>query len=306
MGITTPIAWCDATWNVLRGCSRIAAGCVRCYAERMAARNLPGHRSPTTGKPFATMSPRGPQWTGKVEFIESQLEIPLHWKLGRKIFVNSMSDTFHAKVQDEWLDRMFAVMALCPQHTFIVPTKRIGRAREYISSRPDSMEIYRLAMATHMHTGRKGRFGEGHKLPLPNVILLASIANQADADRDIPILLDTPAAVRGISLEPMIGPVDLRPWLTGWSGRNSGLPSPLSSALEQMPDLPRLDWVICGSESGPGARPCDLGWVRSVRDQCSDAGVAFFFKQWIEVGKKTELPFLDGRQWMQHPEVRHV
>lgn len=304
MGRTTAISWTDSTWNPLRGCSRIAEGCRNCYAERMAARNLPGHRSPTTGKPFAIMTPNGPRWTGKVELIKSQLEAPLHWELGRRVFANSMSDTFHPEVEGEWLDRMFAVMALCPQHTFIIPTKRIELAREYLSKArasvreciafdAEGMGAWKQAEAIggvwvpaqEDNLGRVELEGYYDDLrvdwPLPNVILLASVSNQVDADRDIPILLDTPAAVRGISLEPMIGPV-------------------------KIPHVEKLGWVIIGSESGPGARPCDWDWIRSVRDQCIAADVRFFLKQWVEKGKKTELPFLDGRQWMEHPEVYHA
>ncbi len=198
----TKIEWTEHVWNCVRGCSRVSEGCRNCYAERMAARGLPGMRSPTTGESFAVMTPSGPQWTGRVELIESMLEVPLRRKKPTVYFVNSTSDLFHEALPDKAIDRVFAVMALCPEHTFLVLTKRPERMREYITC-----------------------WG----WTLPNVWPGVSCEDQATADARIPLLLQTPAAVRFLSYEPALGPVDLTQWLP--------------------PNDPHLDWVICGGES---------------------------------------------------------
>jgi protein gp37 len=209
-----------------------------------------------------------PHWTGRVELIESQLEIPLHWRKPLRIFVNSMSDTFHEKLPDQAIDRIFAVMALCPQHMFIVLTKRPERMRDWVGKANNS----KCAEAIGIGRGvvRSGSW----ITPIENVWLGVSVEDQKTADERIPLLLQTPAAVRFISLEPMLGPVELqRSWL-----------SPYSAVTGDF--LPRtrdgqhyLDLVIIGGESGQGARPCEISWIRSVIDQCAVAGVACFVKQ---------------------------
>jgi protein gp37 len=244
----------------------------------MAARNLPEMRSPTTGEPFATTRViGGAAWTGKVELIESKLEEPLHWKKPRRVFVNSMSDLFHESLPDWAIDRVFAVMALCPQHTFQVLTKRPKRMQEWFNGlKYDSSHsvdrcwtrIYREAGWIALNQSTKWRDWnrtlpayDSHPSrsacwPLPNVWLGVSVEDQATADARIPLLLQTPAAFRFVSYEPALGPVDFWNLLHGC-----------------------IDWLICGGESGPGARPFDLAWARSARDQCKAAGVPFFLKQ---------------------------
>ena len=325
MSATTKIQWCDATWNPLRGCSRISPGCQNCYAERMAARRLPGLLSPTTGEPFATMTPSGPRWTGRVELIESQLEVPLHWRKPKRIFVNSMSDTFHEAVPDDWIDRIFAVMALCPQHTFMVLTKRAERMREHLAS--DEHQMAAIMAEDSLFERLTGAATMGHGWPLPNVWLGVSAEDQQRADERIPLLLQTPASRRFISIEPMLGRLDIWQYLGG--GRN-----PIGPAYGGR----GLDWVILGGESGPGARPMHPDWARSVRDECHEAGVPYFHKQngefvheselsatenglmaaneridhycWPDdslswrVGKKRAGRLLDGREWNEMPEVR--
>jgi protein gp37 len=252
----TKIEWTDVTWNPTRGCTRVSEGCRNCYAERIAARNLPGHRSPTTGEPFAILTDSGPRWTGDVELIESKLEEPLHWRKPRRVFVNSMSDLFHESLPDEAIDRLFAVMALCPQHTFQVLTKRAERMRGWLSQKIGAghrgdvvAEFTRQNFARRWH-----KSGMQWQWPLPNVWLGVSVEDDSQQQR-VREIVKTPAAVRFISYEPALGPLDLR-----WA-------------------LPWLQWVICGGESGPGARPLDLAWARIIRDQCRDAGVACFMKQ---------------------------
>jgi protein gp37 len=301
MGQKTEIAWCDSTWSPVRGCTRVSRGCEHCYSERMAARRLPGLMSPTTGEPFATMTPSGPRWTGRVELIESQLEVPLRWRKPRRIFVNSMSDTFHEAFPDSAIDRIFAVMALCPQHTFMVLTKRAERMREY-GLRCANMQA-------------EDPFGPMELSPFRRVWLGVSVEDQVTADERIPLLLQTPAAVRFISLEPMLGAVDLTRYLVARSVKDGyaevrrqfpadpAIPTPVHLRLR-----PSLDWVIVGGESGPDARPMHLDWARSVRDQCLAAGVPFFFKQICDArGRK--IPFDQcpaDLQIREFPKNEHV
>lgn len=307
MADKSSIEWTDATWNPIRGCSRISPGCTNCYAERMAARKLPGMNSPTTGEPFAVMTPSGPRWTGKVELIEAKLLEPLKWKKPRRVFVNSISDTFHKDVPDEWIDRIWAVMALCPQHAFMVLTKRADRMREWA---PGSWAA--------RHTSRT----MGGHWPLRNVWLGVSVEDQQRADERIPHLLATPAAVRFLSVEPLLGPVDLTCLqhesefevnaLTG----DHGVFRPLAGRSDR-----KLDWVIVGGESGPGARPCSINAVRSIVRQCRDAGVACFVKQLgaqcLDRAGDERLRFVDPKggdpdEWpldlrvREMPEVEHA
>jgi protein gp37 len=304
------IEWTDRTWNPTRGCSMAkgseSGGCLNCYAARMAARNLPGFRSPSTGDPFARLMPSGPRWTGKVELIESKLTEPLHWKKPQRVFVNSMSDLFHEALPDDAIERVFAVMALCPHITFQVLTKRPERMLKYLSSDDNNASA---CMAEDVLLQEiSGVATMGHRWPLSNVWLGVSVEDQATADARIPLLLQTPAAIRFVSYEPALGPVDFTG--TGWNLW-----------------MEKLSWIIAGGESGPGARPPHPDWFRSARDQCKAAGVAFFFKQWgeyhpitrtdgihespfgpagsqhmIRVGKKKAGALLDGREWKEFPK----
>lgn len=264
MANKTRIEWTDATWNPLRGCSRISPGCTNCYAERMAARGLPGMNSPTTSEPFAIMTPSGPRWTGKVELIESQLEKPLKWRKPRRIFVNSISDTFHKDVPDEWIDRIFAVMALCPQHTFMVLTKRADRMREYMTTAFMCNRIFKQMVT--LTPERWVWVWPGMREAFKHVWLGVSVEDKLRTHR-IDDLRRAPAAVRFLSLEPLL--------------ENLGTL-----------DLTGIDWVIVGGESGPGARPCSVDAVRSIVRQCQDAGVACFVKQLGAVicGDPAEFP----------------
>lgn len=330
----TSIEWTERTWNPVRGCSLApgseAGGCLNCYAARMAARNLPGMASPSTGEPFAVLRPSGPRWTGAVELIESLLDVPLKRRRPTTWFVNSMSDLFHESLSDKAIARVFAVMALCPQHTFQVLTKRADRMLQWASSDSQPSGINE-AIRQMMRDGKIARYPECEfpwaPWPLPNVRLGVSCENQPTADARIPHLLQTPAAVRFISAEPLLGPVDLG--LNRWVR----LPRPVISELPFPPipyaekgiyratanphgalavpaavsgellgvkpgefeRLPSLDWVIVGGESGPGARPMDPQWARSIRGQCVSANVPFFFKQWGEwLGAEQDGGIVDG------------
>ena len=265
------ISWTDETWNPTRGCSRVSLGCGGpngqggCYAERQAIRFV-GPGQPYEG--LVKSTPAGPRWTGKVALVESSLDLPLHWKRPRRIFVNSMSDLFHEKVQDEWIDRIFAMMALADRHTFQVLTKRPERMLAYLTAPLVDQKIWWAGwdMYDRVPVPRPcgGPDGIGIKRwPLPNVWLGISAEDQATADERIPLRLQTPAAVRWVSYEPALGPVDFTRWLHN----------------DVTPREPALDWIVVGGESGPGARPFDLAWARQTVTQCHWAWTTCFVKQ---------------------------
>jgi protein gp37 len=273
MSAETGIEWTDRTWNPIRGCSRVSEGCRNCYAERVAFRfsgpSLFGDGKPA---PYAGLVERRngrPAWTGAIRVVEDAILEPLSWRKPARVFVNSMSDLFHEGVSDETLDRIFAVMALAPRHTFQVLTKRPARARAYLEARSRSATVWKGAARA---LGYALEF-DGVSLvpfPLPNVWIGTSVEDQATADARIPVLLETPAAVRFVSAEPLLGPVDLD--RGGWS-----LLEPMKSPTGKR--RPGLDWVIVGGESGPGARPCDVRWVSAIVGDCQAAGVPVFVKQ---------------------------
>ena len=214
----TTISWTEHTWNPVRGCSRVSEGCRNCYAERMAERGLPGMNSPTTGEPFAIWKnspPAGPRWTGKVELIPEMLDIPLRRKKPTTYFVNSMSDLFHEALPDEVIDRVFAVMALCPQHTFQLLTKRGERLLKYIAGKIGAGhrgDIVTAAMDQKFSLPRGRGFPRYVEAwPLPNVWLGVSVEDRANKDR-IDHLRATPATVRFVSFAPLLedlGELDL-------------------------------------------------------------------------------------------------
>lgn len=301
------IEWTDATWNPLGGCTRVTGGCVNCYAEIMAARfSLPGQWGHGLARRVKLPDGRTDhRWTGEVRLIESKLDQPLHWRRPRRIFVNSTSDTAHEKVTDDMLCRIFATMALTRWHTYQVLTKRPERLRAFILAVARNPYL-RLKIAGAMceisgHPNAHIEFWYGNIWPLPNVWLGTSVEDQATADQRIPHLLATPAAIRFISAEPLLGPVDVEPYLYIYTAMDDHLieshpdePLPYRDPATINPrDIvtPRLDWVITGGESGPGARPAHHDWFRSIRDQCVAAGVAYFHKQngeWVCSGQEFE------------------
>ncbi len=268
----TKIEWATDSWNPIRArrgdmigwhCERVSEGCRNCYAERMNMRLgtgfefKPGNliRPVKVGMgAFQTTETRGDV---SLFLDEEMLLQPLRWKKPRMIFVGSMTDVFADFVKDEWLDKIFAVMALCPQHIFQVLTKRSARMREYMSA----LRSGEHAISREVH---RIKFGNGPAFHVElvdcvngfsNIWLGVSAEDQPNADARLPYLRATPAAVRFMSAEPLLGPI------TGIDG---------------------LDWVIAGGESGPNARPMHPDWARALRDQCAAAGVPFFFKQWGE------------------------
>jgi protein gp37 len=293
MSDKSKIEWTDSTWNPIVGCSRVSQGCVNCYAERHAYRFARQAGSVYEGT--ARLVNGRPTFTGRVNLNARALEQPLRWRRGRRIFVNSMSDLFHENVPDSVIDRVFAIMSLAQQHTFQVLTKRPERAHAYLSrpalSRRIAEEGFALVCEAMERNPRsqlfvgvklRGHIAHLEAWPLPNVWLGVSVEDQAAADERIPLLLKTPAAVRFLSCEPLLGPVSLtrihapQGWvdvLGGWRDVRRDAPQD-----EQWIEN-RVDWVIAGGESGPHARPMHPDWARSLRDQCAAASVPFLFKQ---------------------------
>ena len=279
------IEWTEKTWNPVVGCTILSPGCTNCYAMKQAHRiqamyhgaNLQAGRgapyppSPYDGTTKDTKA--GPVWTGKVAWGgDEKLLEPLRRKRPTTYFVNSMSDLFHEDVPDEWIDRVFAVMALSPQHTFQVLTKRAKRMREYCTGLAGKLSWRRAAIGDAMFEISGRAIGQHQpEMPLPNVWLGVSAEDQPRADQRVPELLATPAAVRFVSAEPLLGPIVMPlAWLR--QGDNGAWPH------DVMPGT-GLDWIIVGGESGPNARPMQVPWARSIVQQCKASGVACFVKQ---------------------------
>ena len=262
MSIATTIEWTEATWNPVTGCTKVSPGCDHCYAERITER-FHGKGS------FAA-----------VVLHDDRLSLPLRWRKPRRVFVNSMSDLFHDDVPDDFIAQVFDVMRRAPQHTFQVLTKRPGRMAS-------------LLQRWSPVTGTPPWVFTG-PWPLPNVWLGTSVEDQKWADVRIPQLLRTPAAVRWLSMEPLLGPVSLR-----WG---SWHPLGRTRVTNHLDGLRDLDWIVVGGESGPGARPMHPDWARTIRDECAEAGVPFFFKQWGGATPKAGGRLLDGRTWDEYPE----
>ncbi|MBS1702874.1 MAG: phage Gp37/Gp68 family protein [Armatimonadetes bacterium] len=406
MSAKSKIEWTDRTWNPTIGCTRVSEGCRHCYAETMAARvanaaqerarrgeeltpvqrayqNVVMWERGKRGGPADDTDKAMPKWSGNVELLEERLTDPLRWSKPGRIFVDSMTDLFHDSIPFEFIDKVFAIMALCPQHTFQILTKRPERMAEYLigaeRSHKFSCEICNRLEAEDRNPLHWNSYA---KWPLPNVWLGTSVEDQDTADERIPHLLRCHAAVRFLSCEPLLGNVDVQRFLKrttkhhmsvsiegalrnrsfdGFTDDNGKLmPRQVVEAelyrlhsegkkllpMANCPDfddqtgcpghtLPRVDWVICGAESGPNARPMHPDWPRSIRDQCVAAGVPFFFKQWGEwfpmgqtltdgsiscldrheapglwdaatlsarLGKGRTGRFLDGRTWDEFPE----
>jgi len=238
MGDKSKIQWTEATWNPVRGCTKVSPGCAHCYAESFSERfrGVPGH-------PYE----RG----FDLRLVPDLLDLPMRWRRPRRVFVNSMSDLFHEDVPAEYIGRVWNIMGNASQHTFQVLTKRHERMRAIV-------EAYYAAVGCP---------------PYRNVWLGVSVENQEFAKQRIPVLLQTAAAVRFISAEPLLGPIDLR------FGRLRGTPR----EADMPTDLHRLgaeiNWVIVGGESGPDARVCELDWIRGIVRQCRAAKVPVFVKQ---------------------------
>ena len=313
MAATTPIEWSDATCNPINGCREVSGGCKHCWAATLAAtrlKHLPSRKGLAVGRP----APGGYRWTGATRFDERALAQPLRWRRPRRIFMCSASDLFYEEVPREWIDRVFAVMALAPLHTFQILTKRPQRMRDYLRDGLTRSRIHELIYGWLLHgwpapggyrfSGlrcrecqiRADRWQPEFRWPLPNAWLGVSCEDQLTADKRIHVLLDTPAAVRWVSVEPLLGPVDLRDLTLPLLGR-TGTFDALTKELDT-----RLDWVVAGGESGRMARPMEPDWARQIMHQCVDTNTPFFFKQWGGPNKKAAGRLLDGREWSQFPQ----
>ncbi|HQT38909.1 MAG TPA: phage Gp37/Gp68 family protein [Acidocella sp.] len=287
----TRIEWTDATWNPITGCSVVSPGCTNCYAMRLAGTRLQHHPSRAG---LTVHSAAGPVWNGQVRLNEQWLDQPLRWKRGRRIFVCAHGDLFHENVPDCWIDQVFAVMALAPQHTFQVLTKRADRMRSYMETLDwlcdgeDGILPIVIPVAERFDVSMKSM---PDIWPFPHIWHGVSVEDQHRADTRVPHLLATPASVRFLSVEPMLAPIRALPYLMPvrmWSNGD------LNNYPYFYPKKP-VDWVICGGESGPNARDMNPDWARSLRDQCAAADVPFFMKQ---MARKAPIPAdLMVRQW---------
>ncbi|MEJ7804609.1 MAG: phage Gp37/Gp68 family protein [Telluria sp.] len=284
-----------ATWNPITGCSVISAGCRRCYAMTLAGTRL-AHTPSRAGLTQQTSA--GPVWTGQVRFNAQWLGQPLQWKRPRRIFVCAHGDLFHENVPDAWIDRIFAVMALAPQHTFMVLTKRSERMRRYFaevsfdriiaSCRGDegiSLVPRHTMQAIEHHFGMHPESSLRFRRiiwPLPNVWVGVSAEHQEAADARIPDLLQVPVAVRWVSAEPLLGPISFRwaPYAHEAASETYRQYLERQGGANEYEALRMLDWIVVGGESGDGARPMNPAWALSLKDQCKAANVPFFFKQW--------------------------
>ncbi len=337
--MTTGIEWTDETWSPTVGCSRVSPGCDGCYAEREARRQA---RNPD----YDGVLDDERRWSGRVNCLPDRLEKPLHWRKPRRVFVDSMSDLFHPDVPDDFIGEVFGVMAACPQHTFQVLTKRPQRMSTWVLDRAARL----VSRTLPRNPVARVRDGAVEVLPqplppdafLPNVWLGVSAETQRYADLRIPHLLATPAAVRFVSAEPLLGPVDLARLEKPLCDVRDALRGSFRDGDDRLYERgqhQRLHWVIVGGETGPNARPMHPQWARAVRDQCTAEGVPFFFKQWgnwtpdatafggsryvylapdgspsdksppesqvtQRVGKKRAGRLLDGRTWDEYPEAK--
>jgi len=300
------IQWTEKTWNPTVGCNKVSQGCKLCYAEIMHKRQMSMNPNKYS-RPFLD---------GAFPY-EPALEIPLHWRKPAMIFVNSMSDLFHENVPFEFIEKVFAVMQKCEQHTFQILTKRPERAIEFFN---DYLH-WNDKLSCKAFGDRKSSFSisTGHTDFIQNIWLGTSVEDQATADERIPLLLQIPAVVRWLSCEPLLGEIDLKKMYK----------------VNNTYHFKGIHWVVCGGESGHGARPMHPDWARKIRDDCNAAGVPFFFKQWgewgetkglsipeyekvlnnnkklhvwskygmVKLGKKHSGRLLDGREWNEYPEV---
>lgn len=302
MSATTKIEWTDRSWNPVTGCTKVSPGCKHCYAETMArrmwAKQYPGRKGFT-----------------EVRTHPDRLAEPLGWKRPSRVFVNSMSDLFHEDVPNEFIAAIFFTMAMAPDHTFQILTKRPERMRRWFEwAGEDALDVCHGEwggacdwegkliddVAGETEADERALAALSQDWPLPNVWLGVSVENQEAADARIPIVMRTPAAVRFLSVEPMLGPVDLEHiHLEGHDSLDARTGEVIAGSTGCIAEeLPPIDWVIVGGESGSGARPCDLAWIRCIVSQCQGARVPCFVKQ---VGAR---PFVDYSWDERHGETR--
>lgn len=255
----TKIDYLTHSWNpIAMRCTPCSPGCLNCWHLRMCKR--------LANNPLLLPEERLAYAGGPFYLNQRKLEAPLHWRKPARVGVQFMGDWMHPNIDYHWLDRMYEVIQACPQHTFFTLTKRPERLRDW-----------------------------SHGDNIPNLWLGVTVCNQEEANTKIPELLKIPGFKKWISIEPMLGTINVSPFF-GWTGHGSGLPRPLSTALESLKDLDGISFVVAGSETGPGARPAHPDWFRSLRDQCQAAGVPFFLKR-LSDGSQD----LGDREWNELP-----
>lgn len=317
MSENTKIEWCDHTFNPWEGCQKVGPGCDHCYAETRNAR-FAGGTAINWGPGAPRRRTSASNWNKPIAWnAQADAFMAKHGRRQR-VFCASLADVFDNAVDPQWRADLFALILATPNLDWLLLTKRIGNVR---------------GMLAELSHGNDPDLSLLDMMPLPNVWIGATITSQDEADRDIPKLLQVPARVRFLSMEPLLGPVDL--------DSAARLPCPNSHGIVMDPETGSydccracdftglsyewgIDWVIVGGESGPGARPMHPEWARSLRDQCQAAGVPFLFKQWGEhapnwlnddagnkidgsewidrMGKKAAGRLLDGREWDGAPE----
>jgi protein gp37 len=296
MGDKSKIAWTDATWTIVTGCSRVSEACRHCYAEELSLR-YGWTKQPWTAGNAAE----------NVKCHEDRLNWPLKWREGKRVFVTSMGDLFHDEVPEAFILRVFGVMAATPRHTYQVLTKRPERMAALLSkwTALEVSDAGRGTLAFLKHREVEYETARRAPWPLSNVWCGTTVEDQKNADERIPHLLRVPAAVRFLSVEPLLGPLDLAPWLSADGPDSDHLPCGECGSLtececEHGPAL--LDWIVVGGESGRSARPMQMEWARGLRDQCAAAGVAYFFKQDSGrlPGQRPYLVEADGRRLAYH------
>lgn len=305
MGDKSRINWTDATWNLASGCTRVSEGCRRCYIQTSPPLRIHRRRftitCPDCGGVGATAGHAGtcPGCGGErmvesdrigastgVQLHPERLDQPLRWARPRKVFVGSLTDMFHDDVPDDLLAAMFAVMAVTGRHTYQLLTKRPARMRALLTSEAFEDQVD-LVLRDWMMTGRITEHACAHapRLPLPNVWLGVTVENQAEADRRIPILEATPAAVRWLSCEPLLGPVNLTPcncrgtYTLGCARHDFGSLTDTQMNARAV-HIPNIDWVVIGGESGANARPMHPKWASALASQAADHDIPVWFKQW--------------------------
>lgn len=291
MADNSRIQWTEATWNPVAGCSICSPGCNNCYAQRMARRLEAMGQEKYTG---LTQIVKGkPVWNGVMRLWEPDLDTPLDRKKPELYFVNSMSDLFHENLSEESIAEVFAVMALAYWHRYQVLTKRAARMRELLSAKGFWHRVrecinrrLRADRERYPHVGLTETLP--CRNPLPNVWLGVSVERQREAEERIPHLIETPAAIRFLSCEPLLGPLYLGHWFSVWE--------------DQLCERRVINWAIVGTESGPGKRPLELPWARSIVEQCRAAGVAAFVKQLPVNGRVSH----DPEEWPTALRVREM
>lgn len=290
--MTTKIEWADKTWNPIIGCSKISAGCDNCYAERMACRlshmGIRDYQDVTApgGNPGRMSTNWFKHWNGKTVLREDELYKPLKWKKPKRIFVCSMGDLFHDSINTIDILDVFSVMTKAKHHTFILLTKRPKNALQF---------CYDIGIMPSGLPSPACPTPSGEVWP-ENVWLGVTAENQEQADLRIPTLLKTPASVRFVSVEPMLSAVSLKKY---FGPQNEGQWLNVVECKHN-PKKYGVNWVICGGETGPGARQMSTEWAIDLKDRCVENGVPFFFKKY---GQQNKSRILDGQTWEQFPEV---